>query len=73
LNIIPCTFNYNSKFKQIYDAPNFTTNIQFKLNLGWFKHVDIKILDSNKVGKIYRAFIESAPNNILFDSHNGTN
>jgi hypothetical protein len=31
------------KIQTIYDATNFSTNLQFKLNLEWFKDVDIKI------------------------------
>jgi hypothetical protein len=29
--------------------PKFNPNIKFKLSLDWFKYVDIKILDNNKV------------------------
>ncbi len=32
-------------------VPKCNANINFKLNLGWFKYVDIKILDNYMMGK----------------------
>jgi hypothetical protein len=46
----------------------FNSNIKFKLSLGWFKYMDIKILDNNKMENLIFPHI-LPPHNKLFDAH----
>ncbi len=48
-------------------VPKLNANIKFKLSLGWFKYVDIKSLDNNKVQQTKTLSHTTPPNNTLFD------
>lgn len=63
-------FNKNKKFKK-YMMLKFNANIKFKLNLGWFKYLNIKNLNNNKMRKIIVLSHIIPSNNVLFCPCNG--
>jgi hypothetical protein len=57
-----------TKNSKIYIMPKFNANIKFKLSLGWFKYMDIKILDNNKMENLIFPHI-LPPHSNLFYAH----